>query len=169
MKKTLLITLLLIVGYSKEPINGNELVEKDGVMYTKDTNIPYSGDVFGLYKNGQKEYEGTLKDGELDGKVTEWYENGQKQYEETWKNGKEDGKWTDWYENGQKEYEGTYKDGKLDGIWVKWYKNGQKKYEGTYKDGESIEARQWFEDGILWYEQYQTDDVQTGKREFLIK
>ena len=145
MKKTLLITLLLIAGYSKEPIKGNELVEKDGVMYTKDTNIPYSGDVFGLYKNGQKKYEGT------------------------WKNGKEDGKWTDWYENGQKEYEGTYKDGKLDGIWIKWYKNGQKKYEGTYRDGESIEARQWFEDGILWYEQYQTDDVQTGKREFLIK
>ena len=73
------------------------------------------------------------------------------------------------YESGEKKIEGSYKDGKLDGKWTDWYENGQKKYEGIYKDGESIEARQWFEDGILWYEQYQTDDVQIGKREFLIK
>ena len=76
MKQTLLIftALMLVVGFSKEPINGNELVEKDGVMYTKGTNIPYSGDVFGLYKNGQKEYEGTYKDGELD-LYTEYFES----------------------------------------------------------------------------------------------
>jgi len=41
MKKTLLITLLLIVGCSKEPINyETTLIEKDGINYTKDTNKP---------------------------------------------------------------------------------------------------------------------------------
>jgi len=45
-------------------------------------------------------------------KMTWWYENGQKEYEGTYKDGKLDGKWTDWYENGQKKYEGIYKDGK---------------------------------------------------------
>ena len=40
---------------TSEPINFEEmLVEKDGVYCTKDTNEPYSGQVFSLHKNGQK-------------------------------------------------------------------------------------------------------------------
>ncbi|MDP6229468.1 MAG: hypothetical protein QF765_02030, partial [Candidatus Marinimicrobia bacterium] len=86
MKKLLLITLLLIVGCSKEPINyETTLIERDGVFYTKDTNKPYSGAVFSLHKDGQKWEEGTYKNGEPDGKWTEWYENGQKRYEKTYK------------------------------------------------------------------------------------
>jgi len=98
MKQTLLITtaliitaLMLVVGCS-EPINMVDLVARDGVVYTKDTNKPYSGPVFSLYENGQKRSEGTLKDG------------------------KADGKWTEWYETGQKKGEGTYKDGTLTGF-----------------------------------------------------
>jgi hypothetical protein len=42
------------------------------------------------------------------------YGNGQKQGEGTFKNGKKNGKWTSWHDgNGQKESEGTYKDGEL--------------------------------------------------------
>ena len=71
MKRLLLIVLplLLIVGCSKpEPINyENTLVERDGVFYTKDTNIPYSGAVFSLHKDGQKWEEGTYKDGKQEG------------------------------------------------------------------------------------------------------
>ena len=81
MKQTLLIitALMLVVGCSKEPINyETTLVERDGVFYTKDTNKPYSGPVFSLYKNGQKKEEGTYKDGEKDGKWTSWFWNGQK-------------------------------------------------------------------------------------------
>ena len=93
MKQTLLIitALMLIVGCGssekepekkpeKEPINyETTLVEKDGVFYTKDTNKPYSGKVFSLYEvGGQKKSEGTLKDGEYDGKWTYWHENGEK-------------------------------------------------------------------------------------------
>ena len=64
MKKLLLITLLLIVGCSKEPINyETTLIERDGVFYTNDTNEPYSGPVFSLYDDGKKKEEGTFKDG----------------------------------------------------------------------------------------------------------
>ena len=89
MRKILLITLLLIVGCSKEPINyETTLVERDGVFYTKDTNKPYSGDVFSLDKNGEIEEEKTLKNGIVwNGKWTEWYENGQKKVEVTFKDG----------------------------------------------------------------------------------
>jgi antitoxin component YwqK of YwqJK toxin-antitoxin module len=80
MKHTLLIitALMLVVGCSKEPINIDELVKKGDIFYTKDTNKPYSGPVFSLYKNGQKKEEGTYKDGEKDGKWTSWFWNGQK-------------------------------------------------------------------------------------------
>ena len=116
MKRLLLIVLplLLMVGCSSpEPINYEEtLNERDGVFYTKDTNKPYSGQVFSLYDDGKKNKEGTFKDG------------------------KEDGLWTRWYENGQKRQEGTYKDDEKDGRWITWYEDGQKELEETYKDDE---------------------------------
>ena len=124
MKQTLLITtaLMLVVGCS-EPINMVDLVARDGVVYTKDTNKPYSGPVFSLYENGQMSEEGTLKNGKADGKATEWNKNG------------------------QKSLEATFKDGELDGRETHWYVNGQKSYEGTYKDGWLIESTRWDEDG----------------------
>ena len=150
MKKILLtiLPLLLIVGCSKEPINyETTLVERDGVFYTKDTNKPYSGDVFSLDKNGEIEEEKTLKNGIVwNGKWTEWYENGQKKLEGTFKDGERDGLVTSWFENGQKGWEGTYKDGEPDGLVTQWKANGQKKLEGTFKDGER--------DGLytFWYD-----------------
>ena len=122
-----LITLLLIVGCSKEPINYEEtLNERDGVFYTKDTNKPYSGPVFSLYENGRNKRESILEDGKM---IT----------------------YIDfrWYENGQKKEEKTYKDGKPDGLYTGWWKNGQKKYEVTFKDGKLISEKEWNEDGSV--------------------
>jgi len=169
-------TLLLIVGCSKEPINiETTLVERDGIYYTKDTNKPYTGDVFELYKDGGRKYTGLLKGGKKDGLWTEWknngdkeseilykdgesinewtsnyyyYDNGQKWYVVTLKDGKQDGLETEWYENGQKKSEITYKDGKKDGLWTSWYENGQKKYEGKYLEGKELDSfNTWNEDG----------------------
>ena len=118
MKKTSLIitALMLVVGCSKEPINIDELVKKGDIFYTKDTNKPYSGPVFSLYKNGQKKEEGTLKNGKADGKATEWYENGHKKYERTYKDGGHDGKYTEWNEDGQKKEWESRKEQLLDSI-----------------------------------------------------
>ena len=89
MKKTLLtiLSLLLIVGCSKDPINVDKLVERNGVMYLINSDEPYSGEVFSLYENGQKAYEGNFKDGKGDGLSTFWYENGKKRWERTYKDG----------------------------------------------------------------------------------
>ena len=102
MKQTLLIitALLLTIGYSQEtdakPIDGSTLVWKDGLYYASDSEEPYNGEAVSHYENGQKMYEGTYKDGKLDGFWTNWYENGQKESEATVKDGKEDGKRTAW-------------------------------------------------------------------------
>jgi antitoxin component YwqK of YwqJK toxin-antitoxin module len=122
-------------GSVKEPINGETLIDRGGLLYEVNGQKPYTGDVFELYKDGGRKYTGSLKDGKEDGLWTSWYENGQKSEEGTYKDGKEDGLWTSWYENGQKSEEGTYKDGKEDGLWTSWYENGQKRGEWTYKDG----------------------------------
>jgi len=152
MKRLLLIVLplLLIVGCSKEPINiETTLVERDGVFYTKDTNKPYTGQVFSLYDDGKKKGEGTLKDGELHGLRTSWNKNGQKKSEGTYKDGEFHGLRTIWFENGQMKYKGTWKNEKLDGLQTGWYENGQKKGEATWKNGELISKKEWNEDGSV--------------------
>ena len=126
MKRLLLIILplLLIVGCSKEPIDFEQmLLERDNVYYTKDTNKPYTGNVFSLYDDGKKKSEGAFKDG---------YYNGE---------------WISWHSNGQKYTEGTFKDDYYDGKWTSWYENGQKYSVGIYKDGNVISEKCWDEVG----------------------
>ena len=121
MKRLLLIVLplLLIVGCSK-PLDDESLIDRGGVKYQQDSQKPHSGKVFRLYESGEKEFEGSYKEG-----------------------GKE-GLWIFWYENGQKMSEGTYKDGKEDGLWTYWYLDGDdtdlayKPEERTYKDGKKV-------------------------------
>ena len=106
MNKTLLIitALMLIVGCSK----------KTDVKINGSTEKVTSSSQVSIEK--EPIYDSTLvrKDGQpWDGKLTWWYDNGQKELEGTYKDGKKDGIHTIWYENGQKEEEQTYKNGKL--------------------------------------------------------
>ena len=114
MKKILLIVLVLIVGCAEKPINLETLDERDAIFYTKDTNEPYTGAVFGLYESGEKLGEGYLKDGNPNGK------------------------WTSYYKNGQIEEEGNYKDGKLDGKVTSYNKDGSISSVEEYKDGKKV-------------------------------
>ena len=112
----------LLVSYSflnkdgsvKEPVNGETLIDRSGLMYEVNGQKPYTGDVFELFENGNRKYSGRLKGGKINGLWTSWYENGQKEEEITYKEGELDGKWTSWDRNGQKKVEETYKNGRLD-------------------------------------------------------
>ena len=48
---------------------------------------PYTGKVFGLYKNGKKKLESHFKNGKINGSVRQWHENGQKMGERNWEDG----------------------------------------------------------------------------------
>ena len=102
-------------------VNDNELEERKGIRYLKNSNAPYTGKVFILYENGQRMGEGTLKDGKPHGLVLQWHKNG------------------------QKESELNFKDGTVDGLFTKWHENGQKQLEVSWKDGEEVEgsAKYW--------------------------
>ena len=147
----LAISLPLLLGGCGEKdggVNAEEVEDRDGIAYLKGSDTPYTGKVYGLYPNGQKEYETDFWNGKEDGIDTVWYENGNKKEEGIWKNGKQDVLQTRWYENGQKKNEANIKDGKLDGLWSEWYKNGQKKVETDYKDGKMDGlVVEWHENG----------------------
>jgi len=124
MKKTLLITLLLIVGCSK-PVEDSTLINKDGLMYLPDSDSPYSGEVFTNYDTGEKEYQGTYENGLLvqysylnkDGNVKEPIN-----YEEILN--ERDGVY--YTKDTNKPYSGPV---------FTLYEDGKKKQEGTFKDG----------------------------------
>ena len=72
---------------------------------------------------------------------TVWYKDGQKKYVETYKEGKRFGKWTQWYKNGQKYIEGTFKDSKEEGIHTMWNKDGTMEKQVTFKNGKEISGK----------------------------
>ena len=121
--KNILLTLFffasLSVGHTQESVNFKNLVERDGVFYLENTEKPYTGIAFELYKSGLKKKE------------------------KSFKNGKEDGLWTFWYLDGRKKEEGIYKNGKEDGLWTFWYLDGRKKEEGLYMDGKLISEKKY--------------------------
>ena len=139
-----------------ESVNHDELEERRGIAYLKDSETPYTGKVFTLRKNGKKWWEKNYKDGKRDGLVVEWHENGKKRMEKNWKDGKRNGLQEQWYENGQKMHESNFKDGETDGLVVFWHANGQKQREANYKDGVEISAKFWNNKGELISETFST-------------
>jgi antitoxin component YwqK of YwqJK toxin-antitoxin module len=123
------------VDIESDGVNLDELEDREGVAYLKNSDSPYTGKCFEFHDNGQKQTEGNFKDGGIDGLFETWYEKGGKEGEANFKGGKMDGLMVSWHENGQKELEENYKDGKRDGPRVTWHENGQKKAEINYKDG----------------------------------
>ena len=96
-----------------EGVNAEELEEREGIMYMKGSDTPYTGKFFLLHENRQKRGEGNFKNGKIDGLCVAWYKNGQKAIEGNHKDGKKIGLEVAWYENGQKEREWIWKDGNI--------------------------------------------------------
>ena len=139
------------ISYLAKPegVNIDELETefREGTLYLKGSDTPYTGKYYELYPSGNKQAEGNWKDGIQDGLFVEWYENGQKKVEFSSKDGKEDGLLVGWHENGQKSFEATYKDGKGYGVKMMWHENGQKMLEVNYKDGKEISEKRWDKKG----------------------
>lgn len=90
-------------------------VKNNEIFYVND--IPYSGNHYDYYPNGNKKIEGNYKDG------------------------KKEGTWITYYENGQIKREENYENGLLNGVMTIWYKNGQVRYKTTYINGKNIKEK----------------------------
>ena len=126
-------------------VNDNDTERREGTYYLKGSETPYSGKIFALYPNGNREMGGTLKEGKWHGRTVLCYENGQKRIEENWDNGEADGPWIEWHENGKKMQQGNMKKGKADGPELLWHEDGQKQGRLDWKNGERVEdSEEWW-------------------------
>lgn len=115
-----ILAVLLLGGclgsITKEKTNTIDAAQRqvrNGTVYQDNDPNPYTGEVTGFYKNGQKASEEYYVDGKKQGKALGWHENGQKKLEAHYVNGKEQGKAITWDENGQKQLEIDYVDGEI--------------------------------------------------------
>ena len=109
-------------------------------------------EVIETYENGNIKsitYHKKTRDGIQKVKEERYYEKGEKEFEGSYKDGERGGLDTWWYENGLKEREGYFWDGSSDGLWKYWYENGQKKEERIFMDGKLISSKRWNEDGSV--------------------
>ena len=104
LKSVVLLVLLFPAHASGETLD--DLVERDGLFYTKLTDVPFSGKTTG-------KIQGTFKNGKKDGPWVYYHPTGQLWSKGTLKDGEKDGFWVYYRENGQLFYKGTFKDGKI--------------------------------------------------------
>jgi hypothetical protein len=173
MKKLTILLFSILISFSSYGLFGlfektvcveTDAQERNYLFYLPNQQEPFSGKNLCEYENGQKKFEGNIKDGKLDGKWTSWHENGQKEGEANYKAGKADGKRTSWHENGQKLFERNIKDGKLDGKATSWHENGQKLFERNIKDGK-LDGKwtSWYKNGQIDEEVNYKDGKLDGK------
>ena len=141
------------------PSWGFELVEREGLLFKKFTDIPFTGNVNtniqkGFVKNGKREDywnffhsntgqlsgKGIYKNGNFDGIWMFYWDNGQLRDKGNYKDGNREGSWIGYWENSKLRYEGDYKKGTKDGLWHWYNKDGtvDKEITGTYKEGVKV-------------------------------
>ena len=130
----LLVLLFPTLALGEEVVDWDDLVERDGLLYKKFTDVPFSGKV-----TGQR--QGMLRNGKEEGPWVSYYDNGQLSWKGDYKNGIFDGHWVRYWENGELWTKGDYKNGKNVGPWVVYNADGTviKKLTRTYKNGRKID------------------------------
>ena len=76
MKKILFTILILFITSCSKEISMDRIVERNGLVYEVNSQNPYNGNALIYYENGQLEYQGTFKNGDLV-EEEEYYEYGQ--------------------------------------------------------------------------------------------
>ena len=134
-----------ISSIAKLGVNRDELEEREGIIYLKGSDTPYTGKSFDFYENGQMESEECYKDGKLDGLSTSWFKSGQKKNETNFKEGLLEGLTIEWDEQGWKALEMNFKNNELDGLALEWHENGEKRSEVTFKEGKQVKGsrKEW--------------------------
>jgi hypothetical protein len=97
MKKLTILLFSILISFSSYGLFGlfektvcveTDAQERNYLFYLPNQQEPFSGKNLCEYENGQKKFEGNIKDGKLDGKWTSWHENGQKLFERNIKDGR---------------------------------------------------------------------------------
>ena len=160
MKRILAPILLMVFLFPSlalsEEVTWDDLVEREGLIYKKFTDVPFTGKTTGqvqvsfkngqkdgpwvfYYPNGQLKEKGDYKNGEREGSWVEYYEHGQLRDKGDYKNGEKEGPRVSYWDNGQVFEKGDFKNGKREGPWVSYWQNGQLEMKGDYKNGVMVD------------------------------
>ena len=102
------------------------------------------------YDDGSIEEEGTLnRKGEKHGKAIRYFTTGEKQFEGTYVNGEIDGEWRWYFKNGNIDRIGFNKGDDWDGKFTKYYENGNIEQEIIWVGGVPEEITDYDEDGNI--------------------
>ena len=170
--KSFLFLSLLIPSIAFGQVKFEDLIKRNGLSYEKGANVPFTGNAFQYFPDGDIQTIAGYKDGLADGVIKSWYKKDALMVEGFYENGKKTGTWklhfesgklkkqgayqndletgeeTFWFENGNLSKKGSYVDGKLNGRYGWNYEDGQKRQEGFYINGQPDSTwQEWFENG----------------------
>ena len=115
-KIILLILSLILVGCEKkEPVDKDDLIQRNGVWYEKFSNKPFTGE------------------------ARNWGKFSGNYYVSLYKNGNRDGRWLVYYDNGKLRFMNDYKDGIRDGLSESYDTNGLTILRKCYQNDEEVD------------------------------
>lgn len=125
--------------------------ENDSSSSSQDAPLKIENGTY-FYNNGNKLYEGGVKDGYFDGRGKYFYKNGNIMYDGNFKDDAYFGKGKYFSQNGKLLYDGYFKDNEIK-RGKKFYPDGTVMYKGNFKDYEfDGNGRLFHENGRLRYE-----------------
>lgn len=128
-----LTAMFLCIGCVEEQKLEDEIVIKDGLIYTSSDSIPYNGLIKDTVNGKIIEYE--VFNGKKNGLFKIYHKNGILEMIGTIEDNLNQGKWTYYYQSGQIESEGYFKDDLPTGLWKWYHENGNLKEIGTFEKG----------------------------------
>lgn len=136
------LVVIFLSACSQSTIDRDELVERDGILYEKFSNQPYSGAVTGRWV-------AKVKDGVVDGELLTYHENGQLDSQHTLVNGLHEGEFREFHENGSLEYLIDYKNGEAHGSYQRYDENGELQEIAWFTDGKMDGETRYYDGGYL--------------------
>lgn len=145
------LALTLVIATSacadSEPRNLDTLVQQEGRYLDPADFRPYTGPVFGTFRDDPDAVEMTarLVDGRLHGPYERFYRDGSVFGRGAYRNGAWDGPFQSFYRDGTLWMEGSYVEGALDGAYVAFGEDGTVQERGRYVRGAPCGT--WIRDG----------------------
>jgi antitoxin component YwqK of YwqJK toxin-antitoxin module len=124
----IIVSVFILFNCTNE-VRFDELVERNGLVYERNSDELFSGKSEWYHDSGEKWWVIEYKNGKAHGNHTSWYENGKKSEQAEFNNDALDGDYKTWHENGKKELYVELDDGEFDGGYTSWYENGKKCFQ----------------------------------------
>jgi antitoxin component YwqK of YwqJK toxin-antitoxin module len=165
--KTALISALMFLNFyiqAQDYSSAPQLERRDKVMYSKETDAPYTGSYNLDHPNGKPFIRGEYRNGLKEGKWVSYDSTGTLKSEEYFVNDQWHNKRTTYYPNGQVEREINFINGIKNGVEKGYYQNGQLHFSVNHvnglKEGKYV---QFHPNGKIWEQGSYQSDLNEGK------